>query len=152
MFANLGPFKLGVSNVMQGPTAASETLSATINEHKVVRGKPVPQLGGQELDKRSFSFFFDESFCNPEAEYTKLKAAQALGTVMPLIFGFGGYGGKSYQIKSTQLTVKKTTEHGRVVRLEASISLVEVPNSVLSLLGSAVASTARALTNPLIKR
>lgn len=152
LFAHLGEIELGLSNVMTGPIADAETLANTINEHKVVRGKPVPQNGGEELDKRSFSFFFDESFCDPQAEYARLRAARSSRSVMPLVMGNGAYNGKNYQIKSVRITKQKTTPSGRIVRLDAAIELIEVPGSALSIGGVGLASVARALINPLIKR
>ncbi|SDQ70391.1 phage tail protein [Pseudovibrio sp. Tun.PSC04-5.I4] len=152
IFASLGDFQLGTSNVMTGPTAADETLVNDFHEHKVVRGKPVPQRGGEALDRRSFSFFFEESFCNPEAEYARLVASKISGAVMPFIPGSGGFLGKHYFIKQLKSTTQKTTESGRIVRIEASMELVEVPGSALSVGGLSIAGAAVALLNPLLKR
>lgn len=143
---------MGVSSVMTGPTGASETLENSGHVHKTLRGKPVLQVAGEELDKRSFSFFFDESFCDPEAEYAKLKAMRSNGEAWPLIFGNGSYNGKKYWPKSVKVTFQKTTENGRIVRLEASIKLIEVSGGSLSIGGVGVASLARAIINPLTKR
>ncbi|MBO9421703.1 phage tail protein [Labrenzia sp. R4_2] len=151
-FAYLGDLQLGVSSVMTGPTGASETLENSFHEHKVLRGKPIPQEAGEKLDKRSFSFFFDESFCDPEAEYAKLKAMRSKRQAVPLIFGNGSYDGKKFWPKSVKITLQKTTESGRIVRLEASIELIEVPGGALSIGGSGAASLARAIINPLTKR
>ncbi|MCT4654356.1 MAG: phage tail protein [Cohaesibacter sp.] len=154
IFAYLGDFQLGQSGVMTGPISDSQTWDNHVHEHKVLRGKPVIQTGGEELDKRTISFFFDESFCDPQGEFTRLKAARSAGSVMPFISGFGGYDGKQYFIRSISSEVQKTTEGGRIVRLETSIELVEVAGASLSIggLGGAVASAARAIINPLIRR
>ncbi|SDQ17283.1 phage tail protein [Pseudovibrio sp. Tun.PSC04-5.I4] len=151
-FASLGSFQLGTTSVMTGPTAADETLANDFHEHKVVRGKPVPQRGGEALDRRSFSFFFDESFCSPEGEYARLVAAKISGAVMPFIPGGGGFFGKHYLIKQLKGTTHKTTEGGRIVRISVSIELVEVPGSALSVGGLGIAGAAVALLNPLLKR
>ncbi len=152
IFASLGDFQLGTTSVMTGPTAVDETLANDFHEHKVVRGKPVPQKGGEALDRRSFSFFFDESFCTPEAEYARLVAAKVAGNILPFIPGGGGFLGKHYFIKELKGTTHKTTQSGRIVRISATIQLVEVPGSALSLGGVGIAGAAVALLNPLIKR
>lgn len=152
LFALLGDFRLGLSNTLTGPTGQSESLGNTIFEHQVVRGKPIPHRGGEELDRRSFSFFFDESFCNPQSEYARLLAARSSGSGLPLIMGNGGYFGKNYLIKNVAITIKKTTPSGRIVRLEADIELIEAPGAIGGLLGFGIASATRAIFNPLVKR
>lgn len=152
MFGFLGDIQFGVSNIMTGPTASEETLENTINEHPVVRGKPVPQDAGEELDRRSFDFFFDESFCDPQSEYDKLRGVRSSRSVLPLVMGNGTYLGKRYAVQSVDVNHLKTTEGGRLVRLEAHIELLEVPNGALSIGGVGLASIARALINPLLRR
>ena len=158
VFAWLGEIPLGSDNALTGPVSDSQSWGNSIHEHKVVRGKPVPQHAGEELDTRSLSFHFDESFCSPQAEYSRLRAARSSGSVMPFIAGNGSYDGKHYQIKSIGSEIKKVSRGGRIVRLEATIELIEVPGAAFSigsiggLVGSAVATAARAVLNPLIKR
>lgn len=152
MFVFLGDFQLGTSNIMTGPTGSEEQLDNTIEEHAVVRGKPIPQDAGEELDRRSFSFFFDESFCDPQAEYYRLRAARSSRSAMPLVMANGGYLGKSYAVQSLSITHKKTTEGGSLVRLEANIDLIEAPTGAFSIGGVGIAAIGRALINPLIRR
>ena len=137
---------------MTGPSGSEETLGNTFNEHAVLRGKPVPQDGGEELDRRSFSFFFDESFCDPQIEYFRLRAARSSRSVYPLVMGSGLYLGKHYAVENVDITHLKTTEGGRLVRLEASIDLLEVPHGALSIVGTGIAAIGRALFNPLTRR
>jgi len=154
VFAWLGEIPLGSDNALTGPVSDSQSWGNSIHEHKVVRGKPVPQYAGEELDSRTLSFHFDESFCDPQAEYGRLRAARSSGSVMPFIAGNGSYDGKHYQIKSISPDIKKVSRGGRIVRLETSISLIEVPAAAFSIgsLGSAVATVARAVLNPLTRR
>lgn len=152
LFAMLGQIRMGYSNALTGPTAITETRANTIYEHQVLRGKPIPQRAGQELDKKAFSFFFDESFCDPQAEYSKLTAAHASGIALPFIFGNGGYLGKSYMVKTLNCTFQKSSTGGRVTRLEANIELLEVPGGLGGIFGAGIASLARAVKNPFAKR
>lgn len=152
LFATLGDIQLGHDGSLNSPTSLSESLSNTVHEHKVLRGKPIPQRGGEELDKLTFGFHFDESFCDPATEYRRLKAQRSSGIPMPLIFGDGSFDGKSYWITSLSPTVKKTTPDGRIVRFEANMSLIEVPTHSLTFVGSGIGDFARAILSPLIKR
>jgi hypothetical protein len=152
MFLFLGNIQLGVSSIMTGPIGSEEDLGNTLNEHAVVRGKPVPQDGGEELDRRSFSFFFDETFCDPQRQYALLLMARSTREVLPLVMGNGTYLGKRYAVQGVNITHLKTTEGGALVRLEAGIDLLEVPSGALSIGGVGIAALGRALINPLIRR
>nr|WP_321460386.1 phage tail protein [uncultured Cohaesibacter sp.] len=154
VYAYLGDFVLGQDNAMSGPKSDSQKWGNSIHQHKVVRGKPVPQYAGEELDKRTLTFFFDESFCDPQSEYVRLKAARSSGSVMAFTSGYGDYDGTHYQITSVSPTIEKTTKGGRIVRLSASIELLEVPGAAISFSSavSALATAASALINPLTKK
>lgn len=154
VYAYLGDFVLGQSNAMSGPKSDSQNWDNTIHQHKVVRGKPVPQYAGEELDTRTLTFFFDESFCDPQSEYAQLKRARSSGSVMPFTSGFGDYDGTHYQIVSVSPVIEKTTVGGRIVRLSASIELLEAPSGALSLnsFASGIATAASALINPLTRK
>ena len=58
----LGTF--GSNDYLTGPTSDKLKHKNTWARHDVIRGKPVLQEIGQELDERTFGFFFDETFCN----------------------------------------------------------------------------------------
>ena len=152
IFAWLGSIQLGGTSALTGPTAAEETLAGDHHEHKVVRGKPVPQLGGAALDRQSFSFFFDESFCAPEDEYARLVFAQTDGAVLPFTPASGGFRGKYYFIRQLKGVTHKTTEGGRVTRISATLELVEVPGSTLTSTVLGIATVAASALNPLVKR
>ena len=154
MYAHLGDLKLGISNILTGPIASDESLGNTINEYAVLRGKPVPVWAGEELDLRNFAFFFDETFCDPDAEYSKLKKARSDKSAMALVMGNGTYLGKKYWIEGVNITWLKTTPGGKLVRLEAGISLKEVPRGAASIPSgiAGIAGIARALSNPFARR
>ena len=145
----LGDISFG-SDVLTGPTSFGEELTNSLPEHAVVRGKPVVQDTGEELDKRSFAFFFDETFCEPEAELAKLRAAHASRSALALVPASGAYRGKRFVVVSISPDIKKTRENGRVTRVSASMKLKEATGSAIS--GPAIASLAIALVNPLTRR
>jgi len=151
-YAWLGDIILGI-DVMTGPVSSGEDLGNTINEHQVVRGKPVLQDAGQENDRRTFRFFFDETFCDVAAQYKKLRAARASRKALPLVHGNGAYLGKRYVVQSVRITHKKATPSGAPVRIEGELELIEAPSGSFTLGGiMGVATAAIALINPLVRR
>ncbi len=156
MIILFGTIPLG-SNTLVGPTGQDIARQNTWAEHAVTRGKPVLQEIGSELDTQNFDFFFSEEFCTPAAELAKLEAAFALKTPLPLVFGNGVYTGGRYVVDALDVTVKKTSQRGALVRVEASISLLESPvTSLLGLIssiarGRAPARQGRALSNPKVR-
>lgn len=136
MYALLGGISLGL---FTGPTAHSETEKSTFPKHNVAEGKPVPQDVGDELDTKKLSFFFDEGFCDPLAELARLRSARASRRPLAFVPGDGNYTGARYLIESIDITTKRTTPHGRVTRLEASLSLSECPVQDLAGLASTIA-------------
>ena len=151
-FAWLGDILLG-ADVMTGPVGSEEELCNTINEHMVVRGKPVLQDAGEENDRRTFRFFFDETFCDVGAQYAKLRAARASREALPLVNGNGAYLGKRYVVQRVRITHRKTSPSGAPVRIEGEIELIEAPGGSFTLGGVIGAATAAlALINPLVRR
>ncbi|MCJ8142972.1 phage tail protein [Ancylobacter sp. A5.8] len=139
----LGDIALGVgtgNGALTGPTALSEEYANSYARHDVLRGKPVLQYIGQELDTREFTFFFDEGFCNPLTQWALLQSAYLARTSLPLIAA-GGFDGRHFVVEKLGREVLKTTRAGRVVRLESTLSLIEAP--IPSLLSSALSSAAR---------
>ena len=152
IFAFLGSIRIGVS-ALTGPTGSDETRSNDFVEHAVTRGKPVLQDMGEALDTRQLTFFFDETFCSPGAEYSKLLAAIASRSPMPLVFGNGVYLGKSFVVKDLKVGHRKTTQSGSLVRLEATVLLVEAPvPGLLSFAAGGAVVLGQALINPMTRR
>lgn len=147
MFAFLGNIRLG-TNALTGPNAVSDKLKAALPKLEPARGKPVLQDMGDDLDEKKMSFFFDETFCDPQTEYSKLEAAYLSRQALAYVGGDGLYRGKSYVIESLDTTTKKTTSEGRAVRIEVEIDMIEVPEAgTLSFLGSLAQGLAPALGN-----
>lgn len=138
---HLGSIPMG-TDALTGPTGHTISRANTFAQYDVTRGKPVLHEIGEELDTQSFDFFFSEEFCNPVSELNKLELAFAMKTPLPLLFSAGGFTGQRYVVEALDITVQKTNRAGKIVRVEASITLLEAP--VVSLLGL-VTSVARAL-------
>ncbi|MFG1409517.1 phage tail protein [Xanthobacter sp. VTT E-85241] len=144
MYAFFGSIIFGVAP-LTGPTAESLRLRNTYARHDVIRGKPVLQPIGQELDERNISFFFDETFCVPEAEWARLLAAYQARQPAPLVYG-ASYGGKRFVVETLEQEVQKVSRSGRVVRLASTMSLIEAPvTNYLSFALNAAAAIAPAL-------
>ena len=154
---HFGSIPMGLSS-LTGPTGHSISRQNTFAQYDVTRGKPVLHEIGEELDTQSFDFFFSEEFCNPRAELNKLELAFAMKTPLPLMFTAGGFTGQRYVVDTLEITVQKTNRSGGIVRVEASITLLEAPvTSLFGLVTSIARAFAPALsrsarTNPNVRR
>lgn len=157
IFGWLGSIPLG-SDALTGPVGQSISRTNTFAQYDVTRGKPVLHEIGEELDTQSIDFFFSEEFCSPETEKNKLEVAFALKTPMPLLLASGSYFGKLYVVDTLDLTITKYNRSGGIVRVEATIALLEAPvPSLFGLITSvakarAPAIATKAVTNPNVRR
>ncbi|MBK9083229.1 MAG: phage tail protein [Rhizobiales bacterium] len=126
IFALLGDILIGDA-VWTGPNAAKESRKATLVEHKVARGKPPVQDMGDELDGKTLEFFFDETFCDPVAELSKLQAAFADRAPLAYVAGDGSFEGVRWMVESLDVETLKSTPLGRPVRMKVSTRLKETP-------------------------
>ena len=153
----LGKIPLGLT-APTGPTGQSITQANTLAQYDVTRGKPVLHQIGEELDTQTLDFFFSEEFCAPLAELAKLERAFKSKTPLPLMVAGGGYSGKRYVVETLDQTVQKTNRLGVVVRVEASMTLLEAPvTSTRNLFSSIALALAPALigiaaNNPNLRR
>lgn len=152
MIVYLGGTPLGMCHKTD-PTGDDEHHAATIPEHAVARGKPVPQDVGDELIRRTFRFFFDEAFCDPASARARLEAAMRSRSPLPLVIPGLSYTGARFIVSDLTITTIKTDRSGRPVRIEASIGLMEAPRQGAGeLIGAAIASTANAAANVLLRQ
>ncbi|KQI69381.1 hypothetical protein AN189_02850 [Loktanella sp. 3ANDIMAR09] len=153
----LGSIPLGITG-LSGPVGHSISRKNTFAQYDVSRGKPVLHDIGAELNTENFDFFFAEEFCDPRVELARLEAAFALKTPLPLLFTTGGFRGLRYVVEALQVNVRKTDRAGRIVRVEASMALLEAPvPNLFDLLariarGNAPAKAGAARINPDLKR
>lgn len=138
MFALFGPVIMSL-NPLTAPNGLSEKLGNSFARHDVIRGKPVLQDIGRELDTRELTFFFDETFCTPETEWAKLMTCYLAKEALPFVSG-NAFDGRRFVIETLERTVQKTSRSGRAVRIEATMSLLEAP--VPSLLDASLGAAA----------
>ena len=130
--ALLGNIRIGDAT-WTGPTADKLSRKASLPEHEVARGKPVGQDTGDNLDTKTLDFFFDETFCDAEAEMAKLTIAFESRTPLAYVGGDGAYDGSRFIVEELEAETLKTTPSGRKTRFTVSLKLKEVP--ALDLLG-----------------
>ena len=136
---------------LTGPTSDSEGKTARFARHDLVRGKPALQDLGDDAASKRLSFFFDETFCDPEAELRKIDMAFKGRTPMKLFFDLRGFEVGVFLIERLSIKRQKTSPSGRVVRIDLEVELVESASSLGGLLGAA-AGIARAIANPILRR
>jgi hypothetical protein len=150
MLGLLGTTIIGTDH-LTGPTSDSEGTSARFARHDLVRGKPVLQDLGNDASNKQLSFFFDETFCDPQAELRKIDLAFQGRVPMRLFFDLRGFDVGVFLIERLQIKRQKTAPSGRVVRIELEVALVESVASRGRPLGAA-ADVARAIANPIVRR
>ena len=146
------------TNHLTGPRSDSEDKTARFVRHDLVRGKPVLQDLGNDAGTRQFDFFFDETFCNPQAELRKIDLAFQGRVPMRLFFDLTGFEIGVFLIERLRITRQQTTPSGRLTRVELEAELVESSFGGLGGLGGfgglagAAAGIARAIANPILRR
>jgi phage protein U len=93
-------------------------------EHKVIEGKPRLQWVGDALDEISIKIVLHASYCNPELELNNLRNAATAHQALPYVTGAGVYKG-NYVITALEEDTRHTDPQGRVIYLEAMLSLKE---------------------------
>jgi len=136
---------------LTGPTADSEVKAARLARHAVLRGKPVLQDLGNDAGTKQLRFFFDETFCDAEAELSKIEAAFQARVPMKLFFDLKGFEVGVFVIERMRIKRQKTTPKGRLVRVEIEVELVESVLRPSGVLGAA-AGAVRAALNPALRR
>lgn len=136
---------------LTGPTGGSEEKSARFARHDLLRGKPALQDLGNDAGTKQLSFYFDETFCDPEAELRKIDLAFQGRVPMRLFFDLAGFEIGVFLIERLNIKSKKAAPGGRVTRIELDVELVESAISLGAGLGAA-AGALRAISNPILRR
>jgi len=136
---------------LTGPTSDLEEKSARFVRHELVRGTPAIQDLGNDAGTKKLKFFFDETFCDPEAELRKINMAFEGRVPMRLFFDLVGFEIGAFLIERLRIERQQTSPSGRVVRIELEVELLESSISLGGLLGAA-AGLVRAITNPTLRR
>jgi phage protein U len=126
IFALLGDIRIGDA-VWTGPDSADEERKAALVEHKVARGKPPVQDMGDDNDTKTLTFFFDETFCEPEAELSLLTTAFEIRQPLAYVGGDGSFRGVRWLVEQLKVKTLKTTLAGRPVRMKVTLKMLECP-------------------------
>ncbi|MBB5017419.1 phage protein U [Chitinivorax tropicus] len=121
IFAVLGdiPFNLLALN-----SGLESQFAVDYAEHALIAGKPRLQFVGQKLDEWHIGLEFHASFCEPDAELAKLKAAMAERKALSLVLSNGDVKGY-FVISELRVTSKHSYGNGASVSLEANVTLRE---------------------------
>ena len=150
MLGLLGTSLIGIDH-LTGPISENEVKKARLQRHQLLRGKPAIQDLGNDAGARKLSFFFDETFCNPEKELGKINEAFQRRTPMKLYFDVAGLELGIFLIDQLSIDRQKTTSKGKLVRVKLDTNLIEqgLPlGGVLSVPGI----INRAINNPFLRR
>lgn len=94
-------------------------------EHARIEGKPRLQWIGDKLDEWSLNLKFHQTYCDPEAELTKLRDAMGTHVPLPFVLATGDYKGE-FVITDITVTSEQTDTQGVLVSAGATLSLREV--------------------------
>ncbi len=121
MFAQLGDIRFELITYFDGLEGSQKYDFA---EHQVIEGKPRLQYIGDALDSVTINFKFHVMYCNPAAEFKRIKETAAKHQALPFIFGNGIYKGR-YVIIEIADTIETTGADGTAIVIEAKCSLKE---------------------------
>lgn len=111
-------------------SAMGGTFGATYAEHGLICGKPALQFVGDECDELTWSLTFHASFCTPEAEMLKLRAAVAKHEALPLVFSNGDYKGLFVPV-SVRETTHQLMPDGGLLFVAAEVTMREFVRPVV---------------------
>ncbi|WP_435951677.1 phage tail protein [Dryocola sp. BD626] len=121
MYAVLGEIEFEVVTSWDG---FESTMGVDFASHARIEGKPGTQFIGDKLDKISLQFSFHSQFCQPAAEFNRLREAMTAHQAMALVFGNGDYRGW-FVITDLSATHQHTDPYGNVIAQSGSLSLQE---------------------------
>jgi phage protein U len=123
MWAVLGTIEF---KLLAAPTTLDTTYAADYAEHSLINRKPRLQFTGLKTDDIKIDLTFHIDFCDPEAELEKLNEALSAHISLALVYGNGKYAGE-FVITEIVSKLKHTAPNGKVLLLDASVTLREYP-------------------------
>lgn len=125
MYAQLGDIKF---SGQLGPRSETSSVEASLAEHALIDGKPRLQRTGTNLELIELSINFHASFCNPDAEYLRLRDYLDTGKVLPYIGGDGTVYG-DFVIKSLNKSIQQKFLDGTTWQMSVDAELIEFVSS-----------------------
>lgn len=93
-------------------------------EHAVIEGKPLLQYIGYALDETTMTVRLHRRFCDPQAEFAKLKAAADKHLPMVFQVASGEIYGRRVVTRISR-TIETTADNGMPISIEAELTLRE---------------------------
>lgn len=121
MFAKLGDVKFDILPYIND---MDETISSNYAEHKTIKGKPVLQYLGEQLDEINISIKLHAAYSNPVAEKEKLKTAMLKHMSLPFVYGNGDYRG-DFVISEMRQAAIQNDNTGNIIALNIDLKLKE---------------------------
>lgn len=150
MYMIYGALKL---DVIDGPEEFIEEYTNDYVEHPVTRGKPKVQIVGAALDRVTIEIVAHNDTSDVAAIYNGIRLMAKSQAVAPFLFASGEYLG-TFFVETLSITRKQTDAKGRLIAIEASISLAEaslLSGGIFGLIGAVLSAPgiiARAIINP----
>ncbi|AAU91014.1 MULTISPECIES: phage tail protein [Methylococcus] len=111
--------------------------------HDIIEGKSHLQWTGDQLETRALSAQLHARFCDPRAEFEKLKTAASRHNALAMFFANGTYEGR-FVIEELQRTLERTDRFGNVYLMQVRIQLKEWAEPTSSSLAGSLNANARA--------
>lgn len=99
-------------------------LASDYAEHARIEGKPRLQWIADKLDEWTIRLKFHHRYCDPERELARLKQAKGRHAPLQFVLANGEYKG-DFVITDLGMTAEHTDTNGRLIAVEASVSLKE---------------------------
>ncbi|MBF2054705.1 MAG: phage tail protein [Candidatus Sericytochromatia bacterium] len=110
--------------LLSAPTSFETRSTANYAEHQLIGRKSALQYVGHTPDDIVIAIRLHGIFTDPATEMQQLNDLKDNKTVFPLVFGSGEYKG-TFVLKETSVSLTHTDGEGRIIALEASLSLAE---------------------------
>ena len=126
MFAQLGDI---VFEVIPSFNGHKETTSYNYAQHDRIENKPLLQFLGKNLLEDELMLNFHQSFCTPEDEIKKLKAAADKASPLKFIKGNGDYVGV-FVIEQIKESTEQTNAKGDLISIQLEVTLKEFTGQI----------------------